>query len=74
MTFFSIIIPTYNRSNEIVKAIDSVLNQDFKDFEIIVIDDFSTDGTEELIRGLEIPNLVYIKNIIWFFRDYRSLS
>jgi glycosyltransferase involved in cell wall biosynthesis len=62
MTFFSIIIPTYNRSNEIVKAIDSVLNQDFKDFEIIVIDDFSTDGTEELIRGLEIPNLVYIKN------------
>ena len=43
--FFSIIIPTYNRSDKICRAIDSVLNQTFKDFELIVVDDCSKDDT-----------------------------
>jgi glycosyltransferase involved in cell wall biosynthesis len=62
MPFFSVIIPTYNRSKEIVKALDSVVCQTFNDFEIIVIDDFSTDDTELTIKELNIPNLIFIKN------------
>ncbi len=48
---FSVIIPTYNRSNILRETIDSVLNQSFKDFEIIVVNDGSTDDTAELLRG-----------------------
>ena len=62
MPFFSVIIPTYNRSKEIVNALDSVVCQTFNDFEIIVIDDFSTDDTELTIKELNIPNLIFIKN------------
>ena len=42
----SIIIPTYNRADLINRAISSVLNQTFKNFEVIVIDDGLTDNTE----------------------------
>jgi len=49
----SVIIPTYNRAHLIGKAIQSVLNQSYQDFEIIVLDDCSTDDTEELIKELE---------------------
>lgn len=48
--FFSIIIPTFNRAHIIKRAIDSVLNQSFKDFELIVVDDGSTDNTNVLIE------------------------
>ncbi len=41
----SIIIPTYNRSQKVVRAVESVLDQSFRDFEIIVVDDGSTDDT-----------------------------
>lgn len=46
----SIIIPTYNRAHIVTRAIDSALNQSYKDIEIIVVDDGSTDHTEEIIR------------------------
>ncbi len=47
----SVIIPTYNRRQFLKEAIDSVLNQTFKDVELIVVDDGSTDGTEELVSA-----------------------
>ncbi|MBB4522297.1 glycosyltransferase family 2 protein [Rhizobium leguminosarum] len=57
----SVIIPTYNRSSFIGEAIDSVLRQTFGDFELIVIDDGSTDGTGEIVRGFEDNRLLFIQ-------------
>jgi glycosyltransferase involved in cell wall biosynthesis len=45
----SVIIPTYNRGWILREAVDSVLNQDFTDFELIVVDDGSTDDTGEIL-------------------------
>jgi glycosyltransferase involved in cell wall biosynthesis len=47
--FFSIIIPTYNRAEKLRRAIASVEQQTFKDFELIVCDDGSTDNTKEVV-------------------------
>lgn len=48
---FSIVIPTYNREKHIGRAIRSVLNQTFDDYEIIVVDDGSTDRTARIVQS-----------------------
>jgi glycosyltransferase involved in cell wall biosynthesis len=50
--FFSIVIPTYNRSGLILKTLDSVFEQTFNNYEIIVVDNCSTDNTEEVLKPL----------------------
>lgn len=57
--FFSVIIPTYNRADFIGQTITSVLNQDFDNFELIIVDDGSTDNTAEEVAKFENNRISY---------------
>lgn len=59
--FFSIVIPTYNRDKIISRAINSILRQSFTDYEIVVVDDGSTDDTEKVVLSFNRPNIRYVK-------------
>ena len=50
MPKISVIIPNYNHSLYLKDRIDSVLNQSFQDFELIILDDYSTDNSREVIE------------------------
>lgn len=54
MPKFSIIIPVYNVEKYIKKCLDSVMNQTFKDYEVIVIDDGSTDKSKNIVRKFDV--------------------
>ncbi len=57
----SVIIPTYNRGKIIGNSIKSVLNQTFKNLEIIVVDDGSKDNTKEIVDEFKDERVRYIK-------------
>lgn len=57
----SIIIPTYNREHLIQRAIKSVLNQSYGEFELLIVDDGSTDNTEEVVRQIKDDRIRYIR-------------
>lgn len=59
---FSVIIPTYNRAHTLPKCIDSLLSQSYKNWEAIIVDNFSTDDTDQVISKYNDSRLVYIKN------------
>lgn len=59
--FFSVIIPAYNSESTIAKCINSVLRQSFTFFELIVIDDGSTDKTNEIIKTFADKRIIYQK-------------
>lgn len=50
---FSVIMPVYNREKSVLKSINSVLNQSFKEFELILIDDCSTDNSYTILSNLK---------------------
>lgn len=58
----SVIMPAYNAEKTIFTAVQSVLNQTYRNFELIVVDDLSSDNTEQIIRQFDDSRIVYIKN------------
>jgi glycosyltransferase involved in cell wall biosynthesis len=54
---FSVVIPTFNRRSEVKRALGSVLNQDFDDYEVILVDDASTDGTVDAVMAMGSPRI-----------------
>lgn len=60
MPLVSVIIPTYNQSKLVKEAITSVLQQSFKDFEIIVIDDGSKDETRSVVKSIKNEQIKYL--------------
>jgi glycosyltransferase involved in cell wall biosynthesis len=67
MPLFSVVIPTYNRATSVRRAIDSVLRQTFDDYELIVVDDGSTDTTSDVVRG-------YGERIVYVSQPNRGVS
>ena len=53
---FSVILTTYNHGDFIAQAIDSVLAQDFRDFELLIVDDASTDQTAGIVGAYALDN------------------
>jgi glycosyltransferase involved in cell wall biosynthesis len=62
MAFFSVIIPLYNKENFIEKTMQSILNQTFQDFEIIVVNDGSTDGSLLALSKINSEKIRIIKH------------
>lgn len=67
LPLISVIIPSYNRSHCVCDAILSVISQTFTDYEIIVVDDGSTDNTKEALQP-------YLSKIAYFFQDNKGVS
>lgn len=64
MPFFSIIMPAYNRAELIGRAVRSCLVQDFQDFEIVITDDASTDGTAETVESIRDPRIRLLRHTV----------
>ncbi|MFO7816936.1 MAG: glycosyltransferase family 2 protein [Thermodesulfobacteriota bacterium] len=64
----SVIMPVYNRAWSLERAIDSVLSQSFADFELLVVDDGSTDGSARIVQKYDD------KRIRYFYQQHRGVS
>jgi glycosyltransferase involved in cell wall biosynthesis len=60
----TICIPTYNRSNYLIYAVNSVFQQTYSDFELIICDDGSSDNTSEIVGQWNDPRLRYIRHSV----------
>lgn len=65
-TKISVCIPTYNRKEKLKRAIESVLKQTYDNYELIISDNCSVDGTEEMMKTdfSAVPNLKYYRNVV----------
>jgi glycosyltransferase involved in cell wall biosynthesis len=57
----SVVLPTFNREKQLPRAIASVLSQSYRNLELIIIDDGSTDSTEEIVKGYSDARIRYYK-------------
>jgi glycosyltransferase involved in cell wall biosynthesis len=57
----SVVLPTYNRAHIIPEALQSILAQTWEDYEILLVDDASTDNTPDVVRGFSGPRLRYVR-------------
>ena len=62
MPYFSVVIPTYNRADRLCSTLRSVLNQTFTEFEVLVVDDGSTDHTREVVESFADIRIKYSWN------------
>ena len=64
MILISVITTVFNSKSFLCKTLDSILNQTFKNFELVIIDDYSTDDSKELIKAYQLnhPKIKLIEN------------
>lgn len=65
MAFFNVIIPTFNCEKTLLRAVDSVKKQTFKDYTLIIVDDLSTDGTRKVISGIKEADVILLDEKRW---------
>lgn len=58
----SVVIPTYNRAHLLGRAIKSVLDQTYQDFELIIVDDASSDNTGQVVATFADPRIHYLRH------------
>ena len=58
----SIVLPTYNGSRHLAQSIESCLNQTYNNIELIIVNDSSTDSTEDIILSFQDSRIIYVKN------------
>jgi glycosyltransferase involved in cell wall biosynthesis len=63
----SVVIPTFNREKFITKALDSVMDQTYQDYEVVVMDDGSKDNTREIVEN-------YGKKVSYFYQENRGIA
>jgi len=61
-SLISVILPTYKRGERLKKAIESVLNQTYQNFELIIIDDSPDSSISDVVSGIKDQRIIYIKN------------
>ena len=67
---FSVIIPVYQKEPFLKKCIESVLKQSFKDYEIILVDDGSTDNSSEICKNYSVKN----ENVFYYYKENSGVS
>ena len=58
----SVLMPVFNAGRHLEPAVRSILNQDFSDFELVIIDDASTDGSDRVVESIDDPRIRVIRN------------
>lgn len=60
MTFFNVIIPSYNQEKTILRAVNSIKKQTFKDYSLLIVDDCSTDKTRDVLRSIDEVDVIML--------------